>query len=94
MSDTSAVTRYQYVTAVFGDADVDLAIDHTLDPDLPDFVCYEVVQADRACRLYHDATYARRAWTPTQVFLRSDTADARVVLRLSLPANPPPVLLS
>lgn len=87
-SQENPITKYQYVTVVFGAAGIDLAIEHTLAPELPDLVDYEVVQRDRPCQVYHDETSDRRAWTAGQILLRCDTADARVTLRLTLPTMP------
>lgn len=78
-------SRYQYVDVTFGStANLDTVITHDLLPDNPEGVNYEVVRADRACRIYNDESPTRRPWARGYVVLRSDTADATVRLRLTL----------
>lgn len=80
-------TRFQYVEATFGDANLDLLIAHDLDPADPDVLQYSVVQADRATQVYHDQSVTRRAWASDYILLRSSVADAKVRLLLTLPAE-------
>lgn len=80
-------SRFQYVTAVFDGANEELVIEHQLFPDDAEAVHYQVVTADRACRIYHDQSATRKRWPNGSVILKSDTALASVTLLLSLPTE-------
>lgn len=82
-----AYSRYQYVPVTFGAANTDLVVEHSLAPSVPDTVHYQVLQADRACRVYHDQSLTRRSWAAGYVVLRNDTANAVVTLLLTLPTE-------
>ncbi len=74
--------RVQFVDVQFTLANTDTPITHALSPATSDDVRYEVVRKDRACDVYEDFSPNRRAWTPTLIYLRCDTASARVRLKL------------
>lgn len=80
----AAYAQYEYVDAVFGTAGVDVVVPHTLRPGHPEQVNYELVKADSACKVYHDASSTRRPWGDGYIVLRSDVSNTRVRLRLSV----------
>jgi hypothetical protein len=77
-------SAYQYVDVTFGTAGVDTLVTHSLPVSDPEDVRYEVIKADRACRVYDDQSATRRAWGNGYLLLRCDVNDAVVRLRLSL----------
>jgi hypothetical protein len=81
---SSPYSKFQYVTVTFGTANSDLDVPHDLNPNDPEGVDYEVVRADRACKVYDKQSGTRRAWASNYIVLRCDTAFAVVQLRLSL----------
>jgi hypothetical protein len=79
-------TQFDYADVQFGAADTDQLVPHAFTRmDDPEQVGYVVVQADRACRVYHDTSVTRRAWGANFCILRCDTPDAAVRLLLTLP---------
>lgn len=80
----SPFASYQYVTVTFGTANTDLDIVHTLAAPDPDAIDYQVVRADRAVVVYHDASGGRRPWVAGRLTLRANTANAVVDLLLTV----------
>lgn len=74
--------RFTYVDVTFALANADTAIAHTLKTPDSDAVRYEVVRKDRACDVYEDFSPNRRAWKPSLIYLKCNTAGAQVRLRL------------
>lgn len=88
LNKVTPIAKYQYVTVTFnGTANADTDIVHTLAPVNPETVLYWVVKVDRAARIYNDTGATRKAWTPSVIYLRSDTANAVATLLLFLPAG-------
>jgi hypothetical protein len=69
----------------FALANVDTTIEHDLRPSDPETVMYQVMRADRACRIYDDQSGTRKPWAADYVILRSDVAGASVRLLLTRP---------
>jgi hypothetical protein len=83
----SVATQVQYLTITFpATANLDQIVVHKLTPPTAEGVYYEVVRADRACRVYDDQSATRRPWAMTYLILRCDTASAAVTLRLFVKA--------
>ena len=78
----------QYLDVQFTMASVDTPVSHKLAPYNPNAVRYEVVRKDRPCDVYEDYSPGRKPWTLTSIFLRCNTASARVRLRLFTERNP------
>lgn len=78
-------SKFEYVTVTFpAVANTAIDVGHSLAPPDANNVDYEVVRADRACRVYDDQSGTRRTWQTNYIVLKCDTASAVVQLRLSL----------
>jgi hypothetical protein len=94
LKKSSPYVRSEYVTVTFPSTlgqDIDIA--HTLDPDDPDAVDYEVVgrasttlagAAITQGFVYHDTSGTRRAWGSNYITLRCSQASNILTLRLSV----------
>ncbi len=76
---------YEFVDVTFSlGANVDHDVPTRLTPEDPEAIRYQVVEADRACDIYHNQAVGRATWQPGYVLLRSNTADAVVRLLLGV----------
>lgn len=79
----SPMARSEFVDVTFSlGANTDTDVPTTLTPTDPEAIRYVVVNADRACSIYHDQTATRKAWQPGYIILKSSVADAVVRLLL------------
>ena len=94
LKKSSPFARYEYVTVTFpSGADTDIDVAHTLDPDDPDLIDYEVVgRASHSTsgtaltqgHVYHNTSGSRRAWGSNYITLRCTAASNIITLRLSV----------
>jgi hypothetical protein len=76
--------QYQIVDVTFGDAYADTEIRHTLQPPSPEHIDYMVLRQAQAATIYHDMTASRKKWRDGVITLRSNVANAKVTLLLSV----------
>lgn len=80
-------TRYEYVDVFFETAGVDVPVAHSLRPQYPDQVNYEVVQVTAPALVYHDGSASRRGWLADTIFLRCNVSTVWARIRVSLPSD-------
>ena len=73
-----------YVDVTFLGANLDMPVYHDLRAPTHESINYQVVRADRAVSVYHDASPTRSPWTAGVIVLRADVANAVVRLLLSI----------
>jgi len=76
--------QHQIVDVTFGAAHTDTEIKHILLPPTPEHIDYQVIRQAQAGQVYHDMTGERVPWREGVVRLRSDVANARVTLLLTV----------
>lgn len=82
-------SQFQYIQVIFGSADVDVAILHSLNVDDPETVFWEVVQLElpvgggEAPTVYREGAASRKPWTRGVIYLRSNVPNLKCMLRLS-----------
>ncbi len=72
LSKQHQVVHVTFSATAYADTD----ILHTLTPSSPEFLDYVVLKTGQPCRIYHDASATRTAWTSGRILLRCDTAGA------------------
>jgi hypothetical protein len=77
-----AYAHVQYVDVVFDLADTETPVKHGMKTSDSDNIRYEIVRKDCACDVYEDFSPNRRAWKPNVIYLKCNTAGARVRLKL------------
>src|SRR5688572_20159016 len=76
--------QYEIVDVVFGAADADYEVRHSLKPPTPEHIDYTVLRQGQAAIIYHDMSATRTPWREGVLTLRSNITNARVTLLLTV----------
>lgn len=82
---TQPWAQWEEIDVAFGSsANVDTFIRHTLSPPTAEHVNYMVIRNGQNAKIYHDPTGTRKPWGAGYILLRSDVANAKVTLLLTV----------
>lgn len=84
LKEHAPYAQYQIVDVTFGEAYADKEIRHSLQPPTPEHIDYTILRQAQAATVFHDMSGSRKAWREGVILLRSNVANARVTLLLTV----------